>query len=588
MGRIWAAPACDPSGADSTILPENPSPFPQFELCAAQQTLRAQDSPGKAAIRAASGIINNPWTGNTLNDVTFADLGLGPNVLKAVEEAGYTIPTPIQLEAIPHILAGGDITGIAQTGTGKTAAFVLPMIHRLARGRARARMPRCLILCPTRELAAQVAENFEKYGKYLKLTMALLIGGVSFKEQEGLLQRGVDVLIATPGRLMDQFERGKLLLMGVDYLIIDEADRMLDMGFIPDIEKIVAKLPPNRQTLLFSATFPTDIQRLAKSFQRNPVKIEVARPTDAAKTITQHVVHIPSNDAKAKRTALRRVIESRDVKNGIVFCNRKVEVDVVAASLQKHGHDAAAIHGDLPQAFRTEVLQRFRDGDLKLLVASDVAARGLDIPDVGHVFNYSPPPKDEDYVHRIGRTGRAGRTGESFTIVSPTDEKSWSFVLKMIQQDVESYMPEGLLEELENLPPEERSSRGGRGDRGSGGSSRSRGRGDRPERGRSRSTAASDAPKTEIAKAEPEAENTPKPERTEKSKRARAPKADKSEKVEKTDRDDASEKTARGERGSRGGRPQRDQKRKDDDPILAPAPERVKGFGDDVPAFLKR
>lgn len=569
-----------------TILRENTSPFLQFELWATQQTLRAQDSPGKAAIRAASGIINNPWTGNTLNDVTFADLGLAPNVLKAVEEAGYSIPTPIQLEAIPHIISGGDITGIAQTGTGKTAAFVLPMIHRLARGRARARMPRCLILCPTRELAAQVAESFEKYGKYLKLTMALLIGGVSFKEQEGLLQRGVDVLIATPGRLMDQFERGKLLLMGVDYLIIDEADRMLDMGFIPDIEKIVAKLPLNRQTLLFSATFPTDIQRLAKSFQRNPVKIEVARPTDAAKTITQHVVHIPSNDARAKRTALRRVIESRDVKNGIVFCNRKVEVDVVAASLQKHGHDAAAIHGDLPQAFRTEVLQRFRDGDLKLLVASDVAARGLDIPDVGQVFNYSPPPKDEDYVHRIGRTGRAGRSGESFTIVSPADEKSWSFVLKMIQQEVESYMPEGLLEELENLPPEERSSRGGRNDRSSG--SRSRNRGDRPERGRSRTAAPVDAPKAQAAGTETVVEDASTAERTEKPRRERAPKADRVETVEKTDRSESSEKPARGERSSRGGRAPRDQKRKDDDPILAPAPERVKGFGDDVPAFLKR
>ena len=538
-----------------------------------------------------------------MNDVTFADLGLGPNVLKAVEEAGYTIPTPIQLEAIPHILAGGDVTGIAQTGTGKTAAFVLPMIHRLARGRARARMPRCLILCPTRELAAQVAENFEKYGKHLKLTMALLIGGVSFKEQEGLLQRGVDVLIATPGRLMDQFERGKLLLMGVDYLIIDEADRMLDMGFIPDIEKIVSKIPAKRQTLLFSATFPTDIQRLAKTFQRDPVKIEVARPTDAAKTITQHVVHIPTNDAKAKRTALRRVIEACDVKNGIVFCNRKVEVDIVAASLQKHGHDAAAIHGDLPQAFRTEVLQRFRDGDLKLLVASDVAARGLDIPDVDHVFNYSPPPKDEDYVHRIGRTGRAGRTGKSFTVVSPSDEKSWGFVLKMIQQDVEEFMPEGLLEELENLPPEERSSRGGRSGGGRSGSSsssssRARGRGERPERGRSRSKPTEDAPKADVevkaADEAPKAERAdgaPKPERTEKPKRERAPKAEKVEKAEPADvadQPEKAEKPARNERGSRGGRPPRDQKRKDDDPILAPAPERVKGFGDDVPAFLKR
>ena len=367
---------------------------------------------------------------------------------------------------------------------------------------------------------------------------------------------------------MDQFERGKLLLMGVDYLIIDEADRMLDMGFIPDIEKIVSKIPAKRQTLLFSATFPTDIQRLAKTFQRDPVKVEVARPTDAAKTITQHVVHIPTNDAKAKRTALRRVIESREVKNGIVFCNRKVEVDIVAASLQKHGHDAAAIHGDLPQAFRTQVLQRFRDGDLKLLVASDVAARGLDIPDVGHVFNYSPPPKDEDYVHRIGRTGRAGRTGESFTVVSPSDEKSWGFVLKMIQQDVEDYMPEGLLEELGDLPPDESRSRGrsrsgGRDDKSRGGRSRSRRRDENTDRLEESAPAA----KTEE---KPKAKAEPKPE----------PKSD-------TKSDDRPDEKPKRERAAKPKR-ERDRKRKDDDLVLDPAPEKVKGFGNDIPAFLKR
>ncbi|MEZ6012028.1 MAG: DEAD/DEAH box helicase [Hyphomonas sp.] len=524
-----------------------------------------------------------------MTETTFAELGLSPDILKALDEAGYKTPTPIQAEAIPHVIAGGDVTGIAQTGTGKTAAFVLPMIHRLAKGRARARMPRCLILCPTRELAAQVAENFEKYGKYLKLTMALLIGGVSFKDQEALLQRGVDVLIATPGRLLDQFDRGKLLLMGVDYLIIDEADRMLDMGFIPDIEKICSKLPAKRQTLLFSATFPTDIQRLAKTFQRDPVKIEVARPTDAATTITQHVVHIPTNDAKAKRTALRRVIESCDVKNGIVFCNRKVEVDIVAASLSKHGHDAAPIHGDLPQSVRTETLQRFRDGDLKLLVASDVAARGLDIPDVGHVFNYAPPPKDEDYIHRIGRTGRAGRTGESYTIVSPVDEKSWGFVLKMIKKDVEEFMPEGLLEELKNLPPEEKSGRG-RGDRdGRRGGRGERGSSGRGERSRSRRTREDDAPKAEeavvaevveaVREEAPALEET-RPERAERPKRERA---ERTERTERSDRNERSEKPRR-ERADRGG----DRKRKDDDLILEPAPEKVKGFGNDIPAFLKR
>ncbi|MBA3067052.1 MAG: DEAD/DEAH box helicase [Hyphomonas sp.] len=539
-----------------------------------------------------------------MTETTFADFGLAENILKAVLEAGYTIPTPIQREAIPHILMGGDVTGIAQTGTGKTAAFVLPMIQRLSTGRARARMPRCLILCPTRELAAQVAENFEKYGKYLKLTMALLIGGVSFKEQEVLLQRGVDVLIATPGRLMDQFDRGKMLLMGVETLIIDEADRMLDMGFIPDIEKICSKLPATRQTLLFSATFPNDIQRLAKTFQKDPKKIEVARPTDAALTITQHVVHLPTNDGKARRTALRRVIESCNVKNGIVFCNRKVEVDVVAASLTKHGHDAAPIHGDLPQSVRTETLQRFRDGSLKLLVASDVAARGLDIPDVGHVFNFGPPPKDEDYIHRVGRTGRAGRTGESYTLVSPADDKSWGFVLKMIKQDVKDFMPEGLLDELANLPPEEKRDRPG----SRGGRDQSRGPRGRSERGESRDRSPRRRERTEEAPVAAEAvsgdvaerteivaeapavredaprrERGPRPdkrrERSEKprAERADAPRADHTERTERTDR--TSDKRER---------PSRDYKRKDDDLILEPAPDKVRGFGNDIPSFLKK
>ncbi|MBY9065342.1 DEAD/DEAH box helicase [Hyphomonas sp. WL0036] len=528
--------------------------------------------------------------------VKFADLGLAENILKALTEAGYDIPTPIQAEAIPHIAMGGDVTGIAQTGTGKTAAFVLPMIQRLSTGRARARMPRCLILCPTRELAAQVAENFEKYGKYLKLTMALLIGGVSFKDQETLLQRGVDVLIATPGRLMDQFDRGKLLLMGVETLIIDEADRMLDMGFIPDIEKICTKLPANRQTLLFSATFPADIQRLAKNFQRDPKKIEVARPAQTAETITQHVVKLPGNDAKARRTALRRVIEAcGEVKNGIVFCNRKVEVDIVAASLTKHGHDAAPIHGDLPQNVRMETLQRFRDGHLKLLVASDVAARGLDIPDVGHVFNFAPPPKDEDYVHRIGRTGRAGRKGESYTLVSPDDEKSWGFVLKMIKKDVPEFMPEGLLDELAALPPEEKRSRG-RGDRergrgGRGERDRDRGR-SRGRREREEATAEIDAPETETvavaAVAEPvEAvavavlEDRPKRERPARSERNE-------KRRERNDDQPRAERGDRSERSEKRERPQRDYKRKDDDLILEPAPDRVIGFGKDIPAFLKR
>ena len=480
--------------------------------------------------------------------ITFAELNLDPRIQTAIDAAGYEHPTPIQEQAIPVIKKGGDVTGIAQTGTGKTAAFTLPMMHRLAKGRARARMPRSLILCPTRELAAQVAENIETYGKDLKLNMALLIGGVSFKEQEQKLMRGVDVLIATPGRLIDQFERGKILLTGVEVFTIDEADRMLDMGFIPDIEKICKLLPPRRQTLLFSATMPKEIARLAKTFQKDPVRIEVARESKTAETIKQHVVKLPRGDDKAKRTALRRIIESLDVKNGIVFCNRKREVDIVAKSLDKHGFSAAPIHGDLPQTERMKTLNQFRDGDLQLLVASDVAARGLDIPDVGHVFNYAPPPKDEDYVHRIGRTGRAGREGESFTIVGPEDAKGWRGVMMLIKTDVEEYMPEGLAEELEELPSDSGSRRGGRGERGSRRRDRGEGRGE--SRGRSRARKDTSDPDEDPAPEDTTAE-TPKPKR---------------------DRKD---------------RPKRDFKRKDDDLILEPAPDEVKGFGDDVPAFLK-
>jgi superfamily II DNA/RNA helicase len=495
------------------------------------------------------------------NPITFAELNLDPRIQSAIDKTGYTHPTPIQAEAIPVIKMGGDVTGIAQTGTGKTAAFVLPMIHRLTKGRARARMPRSLILCPTRELAAQVAENFEQYGADLKLTMALLIGGVSFKEQEQKLLRGVDVLIATPGRLIDQFERGKILLTGVEVFTIDEADRMMDMGFIPDIEKICAILPPKRQTLLFSATMPKEIARLAATFQRDPVRIEVARQSQTAETIAQHVVKLPRGDDKAKRTALRRVIESREVVNGIVFCNRKREVDIVAKSLTKHGFDAAPIHGDLPQSERMKTLQMFRDGELKFLVASDVAARGLDVPDVGHVFNYAPPVKDEDYVHRIGRTGRAGRSGESFTLVGPGDAKGWRGVTLLIKTDVEDYMPEGLLEELEDLPKDE----GRGGGRGRGDRDRSRGKGrDRGERGgRRERTPREDDSTAKVEEAE-----------TSTAKTKDHPKRDRPEREERGDK-------------PRIERPRRDYKRKDDDLILEPAPENVKGFGDDVPSFLK-
>jgi superfamily II DNA/RNA helicase len=350
--------------------------------------------------------------------MSFSHLGLSSEVLRAVEDAGYTTPTPIQDQAIPHVLRGRDVLGCAQTGTGKTASFTLPMIDILAAGRARARMPRSLILEPTRELAAQVAEAFEVYGKYHKLDKALLIGGESFSDQERKLDRGVDVVIATPGRLIDLFERGKILLSDVKILVIDEADRMLDMGFIPDVERIVGLLPRIRQTLFFAATMPPEIRRLADAFLMNPKEISVSPPATTAETVIHALTVVAPHD---KREALRRLVSSVDVKNAIIFCNRKRDVDILHRSLAKHGFNAAALHGDMPQPKRTETLERFRNGEVKFLVASDVAARGLDIEGMSHVFNFDVPSHAEDYVHRIGRTGRAGREGHAFTLATPED-----------------------------------------------------------------------------------------------------------------------------------------------------------------------
>ena len=363
--------------------------------------------------------------------MSFADLGLSAEVLRAIAEAGYTTPTPIQAKAIPVALSGRDLIGIAQTGTGKTAGFTLPMIEKLAAGRAKARMPRSLVLEPTRELAAQVAESFEKYGKYHKLSMALLIGGVSFGDQDAKIDRGVDVLIATPGRLLDHFERGKLLLNGVQKLVIDEADRMLDMGFIPDIERICKLLPASRQTLFFSATMPPEIKRLTEQFLRNPERIEVSKPATAATTIEQKVVSIPSHDAKVKREALRRAIRGQTVTNALIFCNRKRDVDIVYKSLSKHGFSIGVLHGDLPQPVRTKTLDGFRAGEYQLMVASDVAARGLDLPQVSHVFNYDVPIHADDYIHRIGRTGRAGRSGHAIMLAAPTDHKALAAIERL-------------------------------------------------------------------------------------------------------------------------------------------------------------
>ncbi|MEM6595248.1 MAG: DEAD/DEAH box helicase [Pseudomonadota bacterium] len=374
----------------------------------------------------------------------FSDLKLHSKVLKAIDEVGYTTPTPIQAGAIPPALEGRDVLGIAQTGTGKTASFTLPMITMLNRGRARARMPRSLVLAPTRELAAQVAENFDLYAKYTKLTKALLIGGVSFKEQDQLIDKGVDVLIATPGRLLDHFERGKLILTDVKVMVVDEADRMLDMGFIPDIERIFGLTPFTRQTLFFSATMAPEIERITNTFLSNPERIEVARQATTSETITQSVYEISAagrETPKKKRDFLRHLIdmEGEKVTNGIIFCNRKVDVDIVAKSLKKHGHDAEPIHGDLDQSHRMRTLDGFRDGDIRFLVASDVAARGLDIPNVSHVFNFDVPSHSEDYVHRIGRTGRAGRTGTAMMIATPKDEK----LLAAIEDLIETQVPRG-------------------------------------------------------------------------------------------------------------------------------------------------
>ncbi len=390
--------------------------------------------------------------------MSFADLGLEPKLLEAIAKSGYETPTPIQTEAIPPALKGNDVLGIAQTGTGKTASFTLPMIQRLAKGRAKARMPRSLVLAPTRELAAQVAENFEKYGANHKLSMALLIGGVSFGDQDAKLTRGVDVLIATPGRLLDHFERGRLLLTGIEVMVVDEADRMLDMGFIPDIERIFKLTPMTRQTLFFSATMPPEIQRITDQFLHTPVRVEVSKPATTADTITQRIIRLPAKDDKLKRNALRELLGHEDVKNGIIFCNRKSTVDIVAKSLQKHGFNARPIHGDLAQAFRMETLDKFRNDEIQFLVASDVAARGLDIPAVSHVFNYDVPIHSDDYVHRIGRTGRAGRKGAAMMLVTPADAKYYDAILKTIgAEEIEALDFSKFFEENPNGPSGRRS-----------------------------------------------------------------------------------------------------------------------------------
>ena len=476
--------------------------------------------------------------------MTFEDLGLSPALLSAIADAGYEKPTPIQEGAIPVALTGRDVLGIAQTGTGKTASFTLPMIERLSRGRARARMPRSLVLAPTRELAAQVADNVKLYAKNHKLNMALLIGGVSFEPQKKILDQGADILIATPGRLLDHFERGGLLLTGVDILVIDEADRMLDMGFIPDIERILKLLPPRRQTLFFSATMPSEIKHLVDTFLRDPERVEVTRPAQTAETITQYILRVSDNQARTKREALRAAINRDGVKNGIIFCNRKRDVDIVARSLQRHGFSAAPIHGDLDQSQRTKTLAEFKSGELRLLVASDVAARGLDIPAVSHVFNVDIPRNADDYVHRIGRTGRAGHKGEAVTLVSSEDSKALAKVVKLIGKEPEELK---LSEDTQAAPAQDAAPQAEKSE-------------DKPKsrrRSRSRNKAEAESPAAEPAKAEATSEST--------SEAEAAPRKARSSRNERSQRQDKKERPDRHERD------------------LSPV-----GFGDHVPEFLLR
>ena len=396
--------------------------------------------------------------------MNFSDLGLSPEVLKAITETGYETPTPIQEQSIPIVMQGRDLMGCAQTGTGKTASFTLPMIDMLASGRARARMPRALILEPTRELADQVAENFTVYGKYQKLSMALLIGGVSFDEQNKKIDRGVDVLIATPGRLLDHVERGKLLLSGAGILVIDEADRMLDMGFIPDVERIVKLLPPLRQTLFFSATIMPEIKKIAGRFLNNPKQVVVDPPASTAENVDQQLVVVRQED---KQDALRNILRSNGVESALIFCNRKRDVDIVARSLSNHGFNAKALHGDMQQSVRMDTLEQFRKGNIGLLVASDVAARGLDITSLPFVLNFDVPSSAEDYVHRIGRTGRAGLSGTAITLATPDDVKLVSAIERLIGNSIQvKQAPEVENMNLGSGSESERKPRGGSARRG--------------------------------------------------------------------------------------------------------------------------
>jgi len=506
----------------------------------------AEAAPGEEGADEASGA-GAEMEGNgeeQAEEDGFGPLGLSEPILRALHDKGYLRPTPIQAQAIPAVLMGRDVLGTAQTGTGKTASFTLPMLDILSGSRARARMPRSLILEPTRELALQVAENFVQYGKYLRLNHALLIGGESMSDQKDALTKGVDVLIATPGRLIDLFERGGLLLTDVRVLVIDEADRMLDMGFIPDIERIVAMLPRTRQTLFFSATMAPEIRRLADAFLNNPKEITVAKPASVATTITSGLVLVNEHD---KREALRRLIRSEDVQNALIFCNRKRDVDILLKSLLKHGFSAGALHGDLAQSVRFATLEKFKAGELRLLVCSDVAARGIDIGGLSHVFNFDVPHHAEDYVHRIGRTGRAGKEGRAYTIATPDDRLAVETVEKLIAAPIPRVEIPGL-DVVEWAEGEGR--RGGRG--------RGRGKPVRPGRG--------DKPQEEGRDRDRDRDRGARPARDQ---RREEPQRDREEtRHRERDRDRDRDRGDRGDRGDRTDGPP------------------VRGFGNDVPAFM--
>jgi superfamily II DNA/RNA helicase len=496
--------------------------------------------------------------------MNFADLGLSEDILKAVADAGYDTPTPIQAQAIPSVLMARDILGCAQTGTGKTASFTLPMLDILHHGRARMRMPRSIILEPTRELATQVAANFDTYGKYISLSKALIIGGESAAEQGKVLEKGADVIIATPGRLIDTFERGKLLLSDCKLLVIDEADRMLDMGFIPDIEKIVNMLPKQRQTLFFSATMPKEIKRLADKFLSNPKEITVSPPSTMATTVEHKLLVLDDFD---KREALRRLIRAEDVRNAFVFCNRKKDVDILYKSLTKHGFNAGRMHGDLAQSERTETLAKFKTGEITLLVCSDVAARGIDVADVSHVFNFDVPFNAEDYVHRTGRTGRAGRDGKAFTLAVPEDGKLVAAINKSINMDIPLTELEGIETlELDFTGKKRRNKK----------SRKPNTRDDKPARpARSdKKEAVADAPSPAKSDAQPQKDaDAPKAPVRDARNNAGNTDRNRTERPDRTERNDRNDRNDRNNRNNR-----RDRDDRDDKTVI--------GFGDHVPSFL--